>query len=270
MKIVKPSDIIFLKEFTSLKKISNGEALPSSYYNITEPQNTFAYGLTSNVIKLSDTLELQVGEEIQVKDENSLFKKNIITAKSGKIEGMGYFFYQYELLNDIDAVYISPDVAAVEIQQINKKIVFNALPEDEYYIIPTNEKLVCRSTFASIHIDYSDFVTFYPDSKNYNEFEHEKLNKVALSDVYADLSGYQDFYNVIHFASLEQIVRLKMMCLITNRFASQNAQIQEETPCRKYEKALNSFIVSLKLVNNSDNTPSGQAPRTSFAGSYSL
>lgn len=270
MKIVKPSDTIFLKEFTSLKKISNGEALPSSYYDITEPQYINAFGMTSNVIKLSDAYDLQVGEEIQIKDENLLFKKNIITAKSRKLGTTGNFYYQYELLNDIDSVYIVLDSDDVEIQQINKKVVFDDLPEDEYYIIPTNEKLVCRSTFASIHIDYSDFVTFYPDSKNYNEFEHEKLIKVALSDIYADLSGYQDFYNIIHFASLEQLVRLKMMCLISNRFASQNTQIQEETPCRKYEKALNSFIVNLKLVNNSDNTPSNQAPVVSFSGSYSL
>lgn len=270
MQIVKPSQTIFLKEFTSLKKISDGEALPSSYYDVTEPRNISAFGLTSNVIKLSDTYEFQVGEEIQIKDENLLFKKNIITAKSRKLGTIGSFYYQYELLNEIDSVYVVPDSDDVEIQQINKTIAFTDLPEDEYYIIPTNEKLVCRSTFASIHINYSDFVVFYPDSKNYNEFEHEKMINVALSDVYADLSGYQDFYNIIHFASLEQLVRLKMMCLISNRFATQNTQIQEETPCRKYEKALNSFIVKLKLVNNSDNTPSSSVPKSEFSGGYSL
>ena len=250
MKIVKPSDTIFLKEFTSLKKISNGEALHSSYYDITEPTSFDVFGIDSNVVQLS--AELQVGEEILVSDKNEIFKKNIIAAKSDATAGQ----FLYELLNDIDSTQIDSQTEKVIIKQINKKVVFDDLPEDEYYIIPTNEKLVCRSTFASIHIDYSDFVTFYPDSKNYNEFEHEKLIKVALSDIYADLSGYQDFYNIIHFASLEQLVRLKMMCLISNRFASQNTQIQEETPCKKYEKALNSFIVNLKLVNNSDNTPS--------------
>lgn len=264
MKIVKSSDTIFLKEFSSLKKISNGEALPSSYYDITEPISFDVLGIDSNVIQSSN--EFQVGEEILVSDKNGIFKKNIITAKSG--ENAGSFLF--ELINDIDSTQIDSQSEKVVINQINKMVVFDNLPEDEYYIIPTNEKLVCRSTFASIHIDYSDFVTFYPDSKNYNEFEHEKLIKVALSDIYADLSGYQDFYNIIHFASLEQLVRLKMMCLISNRFASQNTQIQEETPCKKYEKALNSFIVNLKLVNNSDNTPSNQAPVVSFSGSYSL
>lgn len=270
MKIVKPSDTIFLKEFSSLKKISNGEALPSSYYDITEPQNINAFGLSSNIIKLSDAYELQVGEEIQIKDENLLFKKNIITAKSRKLGTTGYYYYQYELLNEIDSVYIVNDSDDVQIQQINKKVVFDDLPEDEYFIIPANEKLVCRLTFASIHIDFSDFVTFYPDSKNYNEFEHEKLIKIALSDVYADLSGYKDFYNAIHFANLEQLVRLKMMCLISNRFANQNTQIQEETPCKKYEKALLNFSVNLKLVNNSDNTPSNQVPQKVYSGEYSL
>ena len=272
MKIVKPSDTIFLKEFTSLKKISNGEALPSSYYDITEPITWNCNGISSNLIQSSDLLIddlpiFQVGEEVLIKDANRILRKNVITAVSSFIVAGRY--YVYELLNEIDSELIA-DNDDVAVTQINKTIVFDDLPEDEYYIIPTNEKLVCRSTFASIHIDFSDFVAFYPDSKNYNEFEHEKLIKVALSDIYADLSGYQDFYNIIHFASLEQLVRLKMMCLISNRFASQNTQIQEETPCRKYEKALNSFIVKLKLVNNSDNTPSNQAPQYVYSGEYLL
>lgn len=271
MKIVKPSDTIFLKEFTSLKKISNGEALPSSYYDITEPQTWNCNGIDVNLIQSSDLLPanlpiFQVGEEVQIKDKNGMLRKNVITAVSPLMPGN---YYVYELLNDIDSELITND-DDVEIQQINKTIVFDLLPEDEYFIIPTNEKLVCRSTFASIHIDFSDFVTFYPDSKNYNEFEHEKLIKIALSDVYADLSGYKDFYNAIHFANLEQLVRLKMMCLISNRFANQNTQIQEETPCKKYEKALLNFSVNLKLVNNSDNTPSNQVPQKVYSGEYSL
>lgn len=264
MKIVKPSDTIFLKEFTSLKKISNGEALPSSYYDVTEPTSFDVFGIDKNIIQ--STNEFQVGEEILVSDKNGIFKKNIITAKSGENAG----FFLFELLNEIDETQIDSQSEKVAINQINKMVVFDDLPEDEYFIIPTNEKLVCRSTFASIHIDFSDFVTFYPDSKNYNEFEHEKLIKIALSDVYADLSGYKDFYNAIHFANLEQLVRLKMMCLISNRFANQNTQIQEETPCKKYEKALTNFSVNLKLVNNSDNTPSNQAPAKVYSGEYSL
>ena len=258
MDIIKPSDTIFKKEFTSLKKISNGEALSSSYYTITDPQSFDVFGVDSNIIRSSENFE--IGESILIRnsqDVKSVFRKNIITAKTPKINNE----FHYELLEEIDKAMIDSDNEKVEIQQINKKIVFTDLPEDEYYIIPTNEKLVCRSTFASIHIDYSDFVTFYPDSKNYNEFEHDKLNKVALNDVYADLSGYEDFYNIIHFASLEQLVRLKMMCLITNRFASQNTQLQDETPCKKYKDALMNFTVKLKLVNNIDNKPSGQAPQ---------
>lgn len=271
MQIVKPSQTIFLKEFDSLKKISDGEALPSSYYNVTEPTTWNCNGIAVNLIQSSDLLPddlpiFQVGEEVLIKDKNGILRKNVITAVSPLMSGN---LYVYELLNEIDSELIT-DNDDVAVTQINKTIAFTDLPEDEYYIIPTNEKLVCRSTFASIHINYSDFVVFYPDSKNYNEFEHEKMINVALSDVYADLSGYQDFYNIIHFASLEQLVRLKMMCLISNRFATQNTQIQEETPCRKYEKALNSFIVKLKLVNNSDNTPSSSVPKSEFSGGYSL
>lgn len=258
MDIIKPSDIIFKKEFTSLKKISNGEALSSPYYTIIEPQSFDASGISENLIEIgSEEFVFNLGESILIKDSNNILRKNMITAVS--IQGDG--FTCYELLNNISDSLINKDSTLVKIQQINKKIVFTNLPEDEYYIIPTNEKLVCRATFANINIDFSDFVVFYPDSKNYNEFEHDKLNKVALNDVYADLSGYDDFYNTIHFASLEQLVRLKMMCLITNRFASQNTQLQDETPCKKYKDALMNFTVKLKLVNNIDNKPSGQAPQ---------
>ena len=98
MKIVKSSDTIFLKEFSSLKKISNGEALPSSYYDITEPISFDVLGIDSNVIQSSN--EFQVGEEILVSDKNGIFKKNIITAKSG--ENAGSFLF--ELINDIHKV----------------------------------------------------------------------------------------------------------------------------------------------------------------------
>ena len=61
-----------------------------------------------------------------------------------------------------------------------------------------------------------------------------------------------------------------MFMQISNRFASQNTQIQDETPCKKYEKALLNFSVNLKLVNNSDNTTSNQAPQKVYSGEYSL
>lgn len=269
MKLAKSTSIIYTNDIEKIIRISDNVELASSYYSIaaiSTPAITVltskTFSVTAGTSALSSLFE--VGESVEIL-QSGFYVKNIINAKGTTTGTTPNFVTIYQVNKELE------DLTANTIcRQLYKKVTLTAVPEDVYYIIPTNEQLVIRNSFASLKVNYADFIAYYPDLKNYNEFEFNTLNQLALTMIYADLSGYVDFYNIIHFAVLENLLFLKIMCILSNRFANQNQINTNETPCKKYENALLKFTVNLKLVNNSDNTPSSQAPQKVYSGSYSL
>ena len=269
MKIVKSTSVFYTNEIDKIKKVSDNVDLASSFYSveaISTPSiailDSKRFSVTAGSFTLSEIFS--VGESVEIL-QNGFYEKNVISGKGETTGTTPNIITIYQVSKELDTTTVNSIC-----KQLYKKVTLTAVPENEYYILPTNERLIVRDSFASLKVNYADFIVYYPDLKNYSEFEFETIIQVALMMIYADCSGYADFYNTIHFASLENLLFLKIMCIISNRFASQNTQIQEETPCRKYEKALEKFTIMLKLSNNSDNTPSGDAPQKFQSGSYSL
>jgi hypothetical protein len=142
------------------------------------------------------------------------------------------------------------DSEAVTTTRINKR--YNVtMNEGKYYLLPNNEILVVRLSWNNPLVGFSDLATDFPDIINFEEWELNSLNKVALNDVYSDLRGFDNVYDIVWATNIYTLLKAKILSKLQNRFRTQDG-IDFHA---RYSEELKKFSVEYQKSETDQGTP---------------
>jgi len=265
--LAKPNGTIYLKEFDSnstICKISDGSAIESSYYSLTEVSD-----LEASVILNSKAGKVLISFEtdpVFFEGESVIYVDSEDIERHNKIIGIGRN-KKYQLNEYLgDGITTGSDIT---IFREFVKIDFTNIPEGVYFIKPSNEMLIIRESWADPFISYSVLTTILPDFKNLKESEIKEINDRARDLIYSDIISYEMYFDTIFDADLVVLKQNAILYLYATRFQSDT----DRDLRTEYRNSLYSFTQRFKVLNSGqagNYAPVETTPEKITTGSFSL
>jgi len=88
------------------------------------------------------------------------------------------------------------------------------LEKGDYYLKQNNEQLIIRDTYNNPYITTGELAGEYRDALTIEKGMEILVNKTALSQVYSDLQGLGNIYDVIFFERIRQLKKQAMLMML--------------------------------------------------------
>ena len=252
---------ILLNQFSDIKSIPSLDALVlGADYTITA--NPFLDGTisSSKELALSAAIDAKQGDEILL-DIDGYFYKNII-------DNISTDQLSLLLVNNVKNKNGILKTGSIKIKRnVGYIVKLIDLDEGHYLIQPSNQKLVIRKSWVQPEVSFSEISAKLKDAGGLNESRLEQVRQLALKFIYSDLSGFDNYYDIIDEIDLFPLLFVKMECILSIDY---NFKQEWYRPCEKYDNLIMSYKPDEKFEEDSDGSPSDIITTEIATGDYSL
>lgn len=260
--IVNENAIIHLNQFSSMVELPDLEALaPAVDYEIVDNSNISATVISSKELLMDSLFDVEPGDSISLIIDDFPFKNivdNIDVTKTKII--------LTEDITDKDGEYV--ESGAIEVRRTdNITLKLLDLDEGHYLIKPTNTKVVVRKSYVQPYVSLAEISAKLVDAGNLKQSRMDSVNSLALKMIYSDLSGFENYYDIIDEIDLWKILFFKIECILS---ADYNIKQDDYKPCARYEKLISTYKPREKFTENPDGTPSDKIDNEINVGSWTL
>lgn len=257
------NDTIKLNQLSSIVKMPSLEALVlDSDYTITSNLEVPATVVSGTELLMDSAYDVEIGDTLSLNVDGFYFKHIIDNMDSTSTK----ILLTDDILDKSNDLVDPATVIAVK-RTTNITVKLNDLAEGHYLIKPTNQKLVVRESYVQPYVSLAEISVKLIDATNLKQSRIDRLNKVALRMIYSDLSGFDNYYDIIDEVDLWKILFVKMECLLAVDYESKQ---EWYNPCESYEKLINSYMPKQRFEENADGTSSSVIINDIEVGGYGL
>jgi len=257
--ITNQNGLLFLNQFSSIVKLPNLEALTAGVdYSVVTNTPVSCTVVNSKQLTLASSLDDAIkGDGVFITIGEFDFKNIIDNINSDKDK-----IILLKELVDLDGVLIQSGSVEIKYSWTNAIKLIN-VEEGHYLVKPTNQKIVVRNSFVQPYVDFSELTPKMVDTINLKESRIDSLNKTALKMIYSDLSGLDNYYDIIDEIDLWSILFLKIECMLES-----DDEIKQNfnSKCTQYKNKIASFIPTEGFVENEDGSVSSEISGFSVGG----
>jgi len=124
----------------------------------------------------------------------------------------------------------------VYIKTYNPKLSIKAMDEGYYVLQPSNQKLIIRNNWLQPALNMGKVESYYKDATNLSLAEIANYKETALAEIYNDLSGFDNYFDIIDEVNMEQLLILSFICVV---YKSAGGEISENNNfCKMYDSAM--------------------------------
>lgn len=214
--ITTPNSII-KGVLTGLERFSSSESLssPADFEVLSNGwiECTIQDGDSQKIqIEGSPAFDFRIGDAIEFKISSNSFKFiNTITLESDELD----IYILSEKIRDENNDEITS--GSIFIRSLEQRTSIKDIDEGYYIIKPTNQKLVIRNSYIKPEVDISDLFARYPDAVNISRSDLAKIEESALKDIYQQLSGFDNYFDIVDEIDMNRLLLFKVICLIHMR-----------------------------------------------------
>jgi hypothetical protein len=261
--IVNPNSLLALNQLSSIIRATDKVALVvDTDYSVLDNSFLDATVVSEKELSLDTALEIDQGAGIIVKVGNYNFKHIVDNIDSTNTK----MLLKRDLV-DKDNVLVESGSVEVK-REDNITIRFLDLAEGHYIIKPSNLKVVVRESYVQPYVTFAELSAKILDVQNLTESRVSSLNSLALKMIYSDLSGFDNYYDIIDEVDMWKLLFLKIECLLSSDY--EIVKEGAETPCDAYKRELNLYRPTEKFTEGNDGVSTGEIEAVISSARYSL